>query len=157
MRSEHDCQTYLDHLRIEHLHLNEMLLAISRMLTPGHQVRTREQINDIVSRLELLRSELGSHFREEEEGGCMEEAISRCPGVSSDADAVIREHPSLREQLEKIIALIGPRDGLDPVPWDAVATEFGSFSRRLRIHELAENRILRHGLGGEGTDIEIDE
>ena len=58
---------YMEHLRIEHSHLNDTLRDTAQALAKWKQ--KPEAAQAITNHLEALRGELQHHFQEEEEGG----------------------------------------------------------------------------------------
>src|SRR5262245_2464176 len=102
MNGVNHCGAYLKHLQREHRQLNCALLEIRRQLAElarGSKVRA-----EVMERLEGFLSELRSHFAEEEAGGCLEEAVARCPRVGAQVKILMEEHPALARSLEELIA-----------------------------------------------------
>src|SRR6187431_766552 len=95
MRDEVTCRSYVDHLVAEHrrLHvmLREMRNAIVRSVEPGED----PSFARVVQILKQLYAELKQHFAGEDAGGCLEEAVSRCPRLSTDAKRIEAEHPAI--------------------------------------------------------------
>jgi hypothetical protein len=110
------------------------------------------------SGLESVRKELAQHFAEEEAGGCIEEAIARCPGVSQEAQAVLQEHGPILTELDRLIALC--RRAQPPTAEEArqIEQDVRALVRRLRQHEAVENTIMQRAFavsldnGGEESD-----
>lgn len=101
----------------------------------------------IIDQLSALRDELSRHFAEEEDGGCIEEAVCRCPSMSREAQQLELQHETLLDQLEQLIV----RHRLTTMNVeciDSVKQEFEEFSQQLHAHEAAENSILQHAFGG---------
>jgi hypothetical protein len=96
--------------------------------------------------LQALRAELAHHFEEEESGGCMEEAVSHEPHLGPEATRLVREHPELLAQMDRLIkglrALVRLTASADEVEQD-----FRNFTEKLLAHEAAENRVLKEGFG----------
>jgi hypothetical protein len=145
MRDLQDCHPYVQHLRIEHRRLNEALRRISGMFAESaKQTAIPSQL--LVDTLVELRSELAHHFAEEESGGCLEEAVSRCPSLSPHAKEIEEQHPILLEALDCIIQqaqITSPRSATTI----SMQREFEKFVDILRQHESAEDRILQFGFG----------
>jgi hypothetical protein len=100
----------------------------------------------IAETIRRLRMELVHHFAEEEEGGCLDEAVSRCPRLGPDARRIEAEHQELLAKLESLLAQA--TDGEISVQ-DRVALEgaFDDFCRQMRAHEAAESDVLRQAFG----------
>jgi hypothetical protein len=130
-----ESMSFVAHLRAEHRMLHRAVLeAVHESHGP---------VVEFVARLRQLRDELASHFQEEDEGGCLEEAISRCPAVADQAMWVIWEHPLLLDELDGLIARLAERT---EVP-DAWREDFLRLTKKLNAHEEAEDRIMSRALG----------
>lgn len=147
MKDYQDTLAFAVHLRAEHRRLHELLRGIETgWPARGKRVLSESQTPPVIDGLEALREELARHFAQEEQGGCLEEAVCRCPSLTQEANQVEREHPLLLERLEGII--VRARSGLRTAD---VAREtkqdFKKFARQLHAHEAAENRILASAFG----------
>jgi len=149
MRDLQDCLPYVKHLHMEHRRLNEVLRRISGLFAPADSQQSSNIPTQLVGSLADLRAELSHHFAAEESGGCMEEAVSRCPGLSPDAKKVEAEHVVLLQKLDDVIqrATSQPRQTVGVA---SLKQEFQLFADTLRQHEAAENRILQMGFGVQG-------
>jgi hypothetical protein len=93
-----------------------------------------------------VRDELEHHFAEEESGGCMEEAVARCPALSAEADRIEAEHPELLHDVDRLIAQAV--DGSHTTEKRVALEEaFDELCRNIDAHEKAENVLLRQGFG----------
>jgi hemerythrin len=137
---------YVEHLLAEHRRLHTMLrLARSAILQCGGPDRDATTA-DIVRVLQQVRSEMAHHFADEEAGGCLEEAVSRCPRLSAQAERVQAEHPELLRQIDKLIAqALDSRQSLENRI--AFEKEFDELCSLLHAHEAAENDLVRQGFG----------
>src|SRR3954452_25357188 len=92
------CQGYMRHMDGQHKRLNEELRRLHNESQAGvpRPVRLRD--------LEEMRRDLAAHFREEEDGGCLEEAVCRCPSLAHEVRMIESEHPDLVAQLDTMIA-----------------------------------------------------
>ena len=101
MNGADDCHAYVEHLQHEHGRLHRLLLEI------GHEVaafsgvgQSPDAVVHFAQRLTDLRQQLQTHFAEEEAGGCLEEAVVRCPSLREDCKTILAEHPHLDRMLE---------------------------------------------------------
>jgi iron-sulfur cluster repair protein YtfE (RIC family) len=146
MRDYEECRPYIDHLRAEHRRLHAMLIrarsAVQQMNGPDRDAK----LSDVAKILEQVRVELAQHFAEEEEGGCLEEAVSRCPRLSHDANRIESEHVEILAELDRLIA--EAKDGPENVATRiAVGRDFDELCTQLHAHEAAENALLRDAFG----------
>jgi hemerythrin len=153
MRQAEDCRTYVNHLRSEHKHLDQDvrgILSSLRLMETKHLPAA-----ELPRQLTAFRDDLLKHFTEEEAGGCLEEAISRCPSVAEQADSLLKQHPALLERLNHLIARLDAEHGKSH---DGFAVELKQFTHELLAHEAAENQIMRRAFGplmnGDGDDEE---
>lgn len=137
---------YVEHLLSEHRRLHTMLrLAHSAIVQcggPDHDATTA----DILRVLKQVRSEIAHHFADEDAGGCLEEAVSRCPRLSAQAKRVQAEHPDLLRQIDNLIAqaLDSQHTAENRIAFER---EFDELCSLLHAHEAAENDLLRQGFG----------
>ena len=146
MREDQDCRCYIDHLFAEHrrLHalLKQMRAAIAQSVgpdeTPSFAAAQRT--------LALLHQELAHHFAQEESGGCMDEAVSRCPRLAGEEHRIEGEHSQILAELDQLIA---QTKSLPPTHANQLAVQraFDRLCQRLHDHERAENGLLAQGFG----------
>lgn len=147
------CHAYVEHLQHEHSRLNHLLLEI------GHEVGALSQAGQPASsiahlgpRLADLRQQLKAHYAEEESGGCLEEAVTRCPSLSGETKAIVAEHPVLDRMLEQLVA----QTRKPAVSTADVQRDYRTFAEKLHAHEAAENRLLQMAFGTEAADYDVE-
>lgn len=146
MRDYNECQPYVEHLVTEHRRLNGLLRQTRASIVGSGSPDQDAQGAEVAEALRRLQAELVHHFHEEEEGGCLDEAVSRCPQLSSDARRIEAEHGEL---LAKVAGLIAQAADGQITVQDRILLEaaFDDFCRQIRAHETAENEVLRQGFG----------
>lgn len=158
MRDFDDCRPYVEHLRLEHEHLHDVLRRLQSQLSElcRCEQQRQAQVQGFVTSLCDLRAELMRHFAEEEEGGCLEEAESRSPSVAAEVKRVRAEHAMLRKEMDRLAdsatALLDAPRGLA-----SIYEDFVKLAAAIRNHEAAENRILLYGFGAEAMDEIMEE
>lgn len=142
------------HLRLEHQRVCEALRAVEAAVNCWTE---SPQTSDAVVRHRLgrLRVLLERHFREEEQGGCLDEAAARVPRIGRAVEALYGEHAGLLALLDKVIGATKTDDEYDP-PCDEVRAALFDFAQALRAHERAESEILRWGFGGDAGCLDPD-
>jgi hypothetical protein len=91
---------FVEHLQHEHHRLNQLLLEIDKDVAELARANLPAvTFEHLARRLVDLRQELQSHFTEEETGGCLEEAVSRCPSLSENSKRIVSELVDLRSTL----------------------------------------------------------
>jgi len=153
MNGADDCHAYVEHLQHEHSHLNQLLLEI------GHDVAALDKASDrteplghVAKRLSDLRQQLQKHFAEEETGGCMEEAVARCPTLSESSKGILAEHLQLDRMLEQLVEQTPNRAGSSA----DVQRDFQDFAKKLHEHEGAETRLLQMAFGADAADYDVE-
>ncbi len=146
MRDFFDCQAFVVYLRNEHKQIHDLVSAIERELQPFDSSCEPTRVR---AGLRRLRDTLGEHFQQEEQGGCMEQAVSCVPRLSADVAEIERDHGSIAKLLDRLIERSGER------VTDDFRASFRQFAKILRAHEAAENRILHvaFGTGDFETDV----
>ena len=153
MNAVNHCGAYLEHLQAEHHRLNCCLLGIRHQFAKlNRSTQPPDALAGLIKRLEDLMRELRSHFAEEEAGGCLEEAVARCPGLGPQAKDLMDEHPQFTRALGQLLANMNER-AANPEAW---RKQFEAFARELKAHECAENRLLQTALGGAGSDYDVE-
>lgn len=148
-----DKRAYFVLLRSEHRDVNGMLHHISAAVEQlGEPAVDDARMRELIESLNLLRVELGHHFSLEECEGCLDEAVSRCPSLGREVDAIIAEQPRLLDQLDSLIALASRLCDGDAEQSNFV-DQWRRFANALNDHEAAENRVLRQGLESVATGL----
>lgn len=125
-----ECQSYLERARSEHRQVERALREAESQLLSGFHTEL----------LRKLRGQVARHFAVEEQGGCLEEAVSRNPSLSHEIIELEHQHPGLLAELDALIESL-ERGG----DTKAFGQEFIGFAARLREHEEQENRVLERG------------
>ena len=131
----------LEHLQAEHHKLNLALSAIRRRMD-----------DTVVDSLRALRTELRSHFAQEETEGCLEDAGARCPSAAPRLKALKSDHDDLLCSLDELIQVATE----DEAPPEAMSSRLESLSQRLHDHEAAESRLLQYALGGDTSEYDVE-
>jgi iron-sulfur cluster repair protein YtfE (RIC family) len=153
MNDPEECVAYAEHLHHEHSRLNRLLMEIGHEVAHlgrsdgDHGLRARLEI-----RIRDLCDQLHAHFAEEEEGGCLEEAVTCCPSLAADIKAIMEEHSMLDQLLCRLLARI---TDLAVTPTDIQAS-WQAFYDKIQAHEAAETRILQMAFGAQSADYDIE-
>jgi hemerythrin HHE cation binding domain-containing protein len=146
MYAHNTSNAYVDYLLAEHQRLHALLRHAGAAIVQSGGPDRDASAADIVRVLRQVRDELSHHFAEEEAGGCLEEAVSRCPRLSREANRLGAEHADLLHQIDELMTLAA---GSEPSHTVHIAMEnaFKDVCERLYAHEAAENSLLREGFG----------
>jgi len=146
MRDDPDCRCYVSHLIAEHRRLHVLLrhlrMEMAHSLAPDEQ----PSFAGVQRVLTKLRQELKHHFAQEDAGGCLDEAVSRCPRLAGEAQRIEAEHPQILAELDRLITQSQKSPPTHPNQL-ALQHEFDRLCQQLREHEKAENTLLSQGFG----------
>ncbi len=138
--------SFVDYMQAEHHRLEKLLRRTLATLPAWEEADTAEWLPRMTAGLTAIRAELAHHFRTEEQGGCLEEAVARCPPLATDVQCVQRQHNELLEHLDELIARC-QTTAASAAKARAVDQELRHVVRELRLHEAHENRIMQRGFG----------
>jgi hypothetical protein len=140
----HNSLAYTNHLHREHERLKRMLCEIdhefARLIPYGQFAAARVEL---AQRMHDLRNELLRHFSEEEDGGCLEEAITCCPSLGAQGSSILKEHALFRQMLDNLVEQARDVD----VSSARLQCNYQQFAEELRAHERAETRLLQMAFG----------
>jgi iron-sulfur cluster repair protein YtfE (RIC family) len=137
MRNFLECQAFIEYLRSEHKQIHQAVVDVEHELHACPRCDTA----GLDERLRQLRDTLVEHFKEEEQGGCLEEAVSCAPHLSPDVAQIEREHLSILKLIERLV------ERSDDCHTPDFRESFRRFANILHAHEAAENRILHTAFG----------
>jgi hypothetical protein len=156
MRDYNECHTYINHLLAEHRRLHSLLRMASSAINQSGAPDNDATPVDVATILRHAREELQHHFAEEEGGGCLEEAVARCPSLSAEAKRIEAEHPDLLCEIDRLIAQAeGEKQTVESHV--ELRHRFDDLRRQLQAHEVAENALLRQAFGVNVNGNEGDE
>jgi len=127
----------LGHILVQHRDLHRLVQTVREALGPP---RRAGAVRDAAR---ALRDHLAVHFAQEEQGGFMEEAIARIPRLSAAVTHVLRDHPDLLAELDRLIESLPVSDSA--AAWAIAASDFDAFIDHLYAHERNENAVVQEG------------
>jgi hemerythrin len=155
MKSDEECRCYVDHIVAQHRRLHTMLRQMCAAIIQSVQPDETPSFERITRILKKLREELERHFAQEEGGGCLDEAASRCPSLTGEEERIEAEHPAILAHLDN---LLHQAQTLPPTHQNQLALQraFDQLHDQLLQHELAENRLLAQGFGVQPNGDDAD-
>jgi hypothetical protein len=143
MKSECGESTFVEHLLAEHRRLDHMVCSTLSALPSWEEADSTSWPPRVIAGLSAIRAELAQHFAEEEAGGCLEEAVARCPALSTDVRRAQAEHQQLLEVLDELVH--DCRNLEKPTRREVLALEqeLRALVHKLRLHEGEETRIMQ--------------
>jgi len=142
---------YFEHLLAEHRRLNQLIHQTLKAL-PEWEVGGLEWPPRLIENLTAIRQEMARHFREEAQGGCLEEAVAHCPSLSTEVLHIEAEHGRLLADIDDLI--LKTKRIQQPTPRDAHALgqELRAVVNALRAHEAQETRVIERGFSRHMND-----
>lgn len=133
----------LGHVLSEHQDLFRRIMAVRHALA-AEPPSGDDRLAPLEHCLRSLRDHLECHFRQEEAGGFLEEAVTRMPRLGPSVAAVIAQHPALLAELDALIASLRSSADLT-MAWQQAARAFENFAANLMAHERSENAVVQEG------------
>lgn len=133
----------LGHILAGHRELHEQVTA-ARVAFATTSACTEGHVRSARERLASLRDYLGRHFAQEEQGGYLEESLTRMPRLNHAVKAVLADHPALLARLDGLIERLSRPDIRQP-SWEQAHRDFDAFAQHLVAHERNENAVVQEG------------
>lgn len=103
---ELDGRVYAQHLQLQQQSIQRLLEKIRSAVYGAAGCETAFQ--EAGQHLRELRTELQRDFAEESGGGCLDEAVSRCPRLAHAVQELEQKYPPLLASVDRLIAKMGP-------------------------------------------------
>jgi len=136
---------YVDHMLSEHQRLEQLIRRTLSALPSWEELDSQEWLPRMTNGLVAIRTELAHHFRDEEQGGCLEEAVARCPQLSTEVERIEGQHEEILLRLSELVDRCQCAGKLTPQQLFALEQELRQNVRDLQVHEALENRIMQQG------------
>jgi hypothetical protein len=148
-----DCKfVYVDHMLAEHRRLDQLVRRTMASIPGWEEADAAGWLPRMQAGLQEIRTELAHHFRKEEEGGCLEEAVARCPQLSVDVGHIEAEHRELLASLDDLIGRCRTLGATTAAQAQVLDAEFRAVVHKLRAHEARENRVMQRGFNVSLSD-----
>lgn len=144
----------LGHVLAEHRDLFQLMQSV-RSAFAARGAPTADRRTEVLGALRDLREHLRDHFAREEQGGFLEESVTRVPRLSAAVRSILRQHPTLLAELDGVIeglAAETPTAGAAPADaarradqWHRADQAFELFSAHMAAHERSENTVVQEG------------
>jgi hypothetical protein len=144
--SRDECFAYANYLEAEHRRLQRIVRSAQDVFAGSLELPESQlsgQRHTLIGWLTDLQQQLDHHFEQEEQGGCIEEAVSRRPALAPLAKSLEAEHVQLLDDLDQLIRCLDRH--VSKQDWVDVVRRFDKFANALRAHEAAESDILQRG------------
>ena len=135
------------HVLAEHRELFCRMTVIRTAFAEA-QTPTRDQLGQLEEAVRCLREHLRNHFAQEEEGGFLEEAITRMPRLAAAAAAIMKQHPDLLAELDELadnLREMRATGDISAVAWQQARRDYECFAVHMQAHERSENAVVQDG------------
>ncbi len=149
MNTHDPCNPFIAAVRAEHREMHLTLANLRRRLEAIPPNEVAAKLPEVRQHFEELRKRLAAHFREEESGGCLEEAAARLPRLGEAVSRIEEEHPRILAALDALRTRIAGQ--LTERDWPEVLLAYRDLSTMLSQHEALENRVLEQGFNEDLT------
>lgn len=144
MFEHEDCRAYLDHVRLLFRHLQEMVDQL--------KVKVNEATGSVTACEDArhLIADIGDKFNayvaEEKGGGCIDEAVCRCPRLAPQEREISLQYPRIQGMIEHIGRMLAGCDVLG-TSGRTVCEEAEGLAAALNQLESDERYLLREAFG----------
>ena len=145
--SEHehdDCRAYMDHIRLQHRRMHQLIERL-RPLVHG-AAGCESAFDDSKLLLVDLADQFARHVAEEESGGCLEEAVCRCPRLAMQVRDLHEQFPRIQAEISRMAAKFTGCERLGSTS-RMVKQELEQLARDLGQLESDERHLLREAFG----------
>jgi hemerythrin len=136
----HEVNPFFQHAVAEHRELHHAFEKVREHLSSKDTSQGR--LAEAIRLLTELRDRLSQHFSQEENGGYLEEAITRLPRLEPQAAVLQRQHGEFLDAANQLL-----RDARRPISlaelWNGLRDGYSRLMKRLEAHEAAENKLLQ--------------
>jgi hemerythrin-like domain-containing protein len=138
---------WIERVLEEHRQLNEMVADLRSFLEAPRpqigQTGAHTWSSDLTQRLVRLHDALFRHFREEEDGGMMEDLTERHPRATGPVESLLEEHTQILEALRRCTAgAMEYSEGREPAD-AALRRRLVRVLDCLHQHEMAETDLIQ--------------
>ena len=136
---------YVDHMLSEHRRLDQLIRRTLATVPSWEELDAADWLPRVRSGLVAIQLELAHHFRAEEQGGCLEEAVARCPQLSAEVQKIEAQHDDLLARLGELMDRCQCCGKQTPQQARCLEQELRQIIRELRLHETLEKKIMQQG------------
>lgn len=144
MTEHEDCRTYMDHIRLQHRRLRHLVDSLRPLVREA--AGCEAAFADAQQAVGDLADHFARHVAEEAGGGCVEEAVCRCPRLAAQAREVTAQYPRIQASITRIADRFSGCTRLGP-SCRAVELELEQLAGDLGKLESEERYILREAFG----------
>lgn len=144
MFEHEECRAYIDHVRLLFRHLQQMVDQLKvKVKEATGSVAACEDARQLIAD---MKDRFNAYVAEESGGGCIDEAVCRCPRLAPNEKEIRLQYPAIRENMERIGQMLAGCDVLGTTG-RAVCEEAVGLGEALNKLETDERYLLREAFG----------
>lgn len=146
MFEHNDCRTYVDHVRLLFRHLHQMVEQLKgKVKDATGSIAACEDARHLIAD---IGDRFGAYVAEERGGGCIDEAVCRCPRLAPHEQEINRQYPQVEIVIETIQCMLAGCDVLGTSGRD-VSKEVERLAAAISKLESDERYLLREAFGSD--------
>jgi hypothetical protein len=144
MFEHEDCRAYVDHVRLLFRHMHQMVEQLKAKLKEATgSVAACQDARHLIAD---IADKFGAYVAEERGGGCIEEAICRCPRLAPNERQIRLQYSQIQESIERISRTLAGCDVLG-TSGRAATEETERLAAAINQLESDERYLLREAFG----------
>lgn len=144
MFEHEECRAYIDHVRLLFRHLREMVEQLKAKVDQATE--SAVACEDARHLLAEIGDKFGAYVAEEKGGGCIEEAVCRCPRLAPQEDEISAQYPQIQTHIQTISRLLAGGHALG-TSGHIIGEETERLAAALNKLESDERYLLREAFG----------
>jgi iron-sulfur cluster repair protein YtfE (RIC family) len=135
---------YVNAMECEHGQIARRTRQLEHSLDAiGLHGRNATAVGSVVEQLVELDRCLADHFKREEEGGFLDDAMTTAPRFAHEAESLLDEHDEMLTRVKDLVVMARAQDSGALSNWQSFAAAARNLIRQLTLHEERENVLLR--------------
>jgi hypothetical protein len=146
MFEHEDCRTYIDHVRLLFRHIDQMVQRLKEKVNDATgSVAACEDARHLIAD---IADKFGAYVAEERGGGCIDEAVCRCPRLAPQEREINLQYPHVQRMIERITRMLAGCDVLGTSGRE-IYQEIEQLAAALSKLESDERYLLREAFGAD--------
>jgi len=136
----------LNHWKAEHRRLNDRISQLATMLSHWKQRKEADALDQVRTELNAIDDELTRHFEVEDLGGCLDDAVFRCPRLGAEAGRLKSEQTLILHSLHAVQRDLQARDAAQHIEQE-IEQDLEHVCDWIHRHEADEDRLVSSAFG----------
>ncbi len=146
MFEHEDCRVYIDHVRLLFRHIDQMVEQLKgKVIEATGSIAACEDARNLIADIE---DKFGTYVAEEKGGGCIDEAVCRCPRLAPHEREINLQYPQIQRMIATIRRMLAGCDVLGTSGRE-IYEAVGQLAAALSKLESDERHLLREAFGSD--------